>query len=98
MPKFVVLWNFTEQGAREMSSLPERVRDANNAAQQHGVNILGWYLTMGQYDVVTIVEAQDEETVAAGLLAIARNGNVRSQIHRAFDENEEAQILQRLGS
>jgi uncharacterized protein with GYD domain len=52
---------------------------------------------MGRYDVVTVVEAQDEQTVAAGLLAIARGGNVRSETLRAFDEDEMAQLVQSIG-
>lgn len=97
MPKYIVLWNFTDQGAKEITTLPERAQSAREAAQQHGVNVVGWYLTMGAYDLITIVEANDETTVAAGLLAIARNGNFRSQTLRAFDESETQQLLQRLG-
>ena len=97
MPKYVVLWNLTDQGARDLPNLPQRVQDARTAAEQHGVKVIGWYLTMGRYDVVTVVEAQDEQTVAAGLLAIARGGNVRSETLRAFDEDEMAQLVQSIG-
>jgi uncharacterized protein with GYD domain len=97
MPKYIVLWKFTDQGAKDISTLPQRAQSARQAAQQHGVNVLGWYLTMGSYDVVTIVEASDEATVAAGLLAIAKNGNFRSESLRAFDENETEQLIQKLG-
>lgn len=45
---------------------------------------------------MTIVDAADEQTLAAGVLAIARNGNFSSETMRAFDESEMEQIIQKL--
>jgi uncharacterized protein with GYD domain len=97
MPNYVVLYKMTDQGAKDIQTLPERVRQARTAAEQNGIKVNGWYLTMGQYDVVTIVDAPDEQTLAAGVLAIARNGNFSSESLRAFDESEMEQIVQKLG-
>lgn len=96
MATYVVLYSMTDQGAKNIDSLPERVRQARTAAEQAGIKVHGWYLTEGRYDVVTVVEAPDEQTVVAGVLAIARNGNFRSETLRAFDENEMEQIIQKL--
>jgi uncharacterized protein with GYD domain len=97
MPNYVVLYKMTNQGAKDIQTLPDRVRQARAAAEQNGIKVNGWYLTMGQYDVVTIVDAPDEQTLAAGVLAIARNGNFTSESLRAFDESEMEQIIQKLG-
>jgi uncharacterized protein with GYD domain len=97
MPKYIVLYRMTEQGAQNIKSLPERVQHAQAAAEQRGIQVLGSYLTMGQYDFVTIVDAPDEKTVAAGALAISRNGNFHSETLRAFDESEMEQVIQQLG-
>src|SRR5205807_8098185 len=75
MPTYVTLYKLTEQGAREMKTLPDRVRATQARAAQQGIKVLGRYLTQGQYDVVTIVDAPDEMAVAAGTLAIAGAGN-----------------------
>jgi uncharacterized protein with GYD domain len=96
MAKYVVLYKMTDQGAKNISSLPERVREARAQAESQGVTVHAWYLTEGQYDVVTVVEAADERVVVAGLLAIARNGNFHTETLRAFDENEAAQIIGRI--
>jgi uncharacterized protein with GYD domain len=45
---------------------------------------------------VTVVDTPDEQTLVAGVLAIARNGNFRSTTMRAFSEDEMAQIFQKL--
>ena len=45
MPTYVTLYKLTEQGAREMKTLPERVRATTARAEQRGMKVLGWYLT-----------------------------------------------------
>ena len=96
MPTYIVMYNLTDQGAKNIDSLPQRVKEARSAAEQHGFQVVGWYLTQGRYDVVTIVDAPDEQTLVAGVLAIARNGNFRSETFRAFSEDELEQIVQKL--
>jgi uncharacterized protein with GYD domain len=97
MPTYVTLYKMTEQGARDIKTLPERVRATEARAGQRGIKVLAWYLTQGQYDVVTIVEAPDETAVAAGTLAIAGAGNFHTETLRAFTLAETEQIIQRMG-
>jgi uncharacterized protein with GYD domain len=98
MATYIVLYRMTEEGAKNIDSLPQRVQEARTGAERAGVKVLGWYLTEGPYDVVTIVDAPDEQTIAAGALAIARNGNFQSLTMRAFDESEMQQIVQKVVS
>ena len=97
MPAYVTLYTLTDQGARELKTLPERVRATHASAEQQGFKILAWYLTEGQYDVVTIVEAPDEISAAAGTLAIAGHGNFRTQTLRAYSLEETEKIISRMG-
>jgi uncharacterized protein with GYD domain len=53
----------------------------------------GWYLTLGRYDVIYVFEAPDDATAARGLLALAAQGNVRTETVRAFNEDEYRQIV-----
>jgi uncharacterized protein with GYD domain len=96
MPKYIVLYKFTEQGMQDIKTLPQRVKEAYAGAEQQGVKVLSWHLTMGQYDAVTIVETDNEQTMVLGALALARNGNVRTETLPAFDQNEMEQIIGRL--
>jgi uncharacterized protein with GYD domain len=50
-------------------------------------------MTMGAYDVVTIIEAPDDETVAKFLLSIGGMGNIRTTTLRAFNEAETKSII-----
>jgi uncharacterized protein with GYD domain len=97
MAIFVTLYKLTEQGARDIKTLPERVRATEARAAERGIKVLGWYMTQGQYDVVTIVEASDEMAVTAGTLAIAGAGNFQTQTMRAYTLEETERIIQHIG-
>jgi uncharacterized protein with GYD domain len=88
MAVYVVLYHLTEQGRKNVASLADRMDEAGQRAQSQGLTVLGNYVTMGQYDVVTIIEAPDDETVARGSAAIMAAGNVTSTTIRAFTTAE----------
>jgi uncharacterized protein with GYD domain len=96
MQTYVILWTFTDQGMKNIKTLPERVQDNISLAEQGGFKVISSYLTQGQYDFVTIVEAPDEQSLMAALFSIASGGNSRSETLRAFQMTEVQQIVQRL--
>ena len=95
MPTYVVLYNFTDQGAKNVKGTVERVRDTRAENERRGFKTLGVYWTQGQYDLVAIVEAPDEQAMLAGLVNVAGAGNVRSTTLRAFTENEIEGVLKK---
>ena len=95
MPTYVVLYNFTDQGAKNVKGTVERVRDTRAENERRGFKTLGVYRTQGQYDLVAIVEAPDEQAMLAGLFNVAGAGNVRSTTLRAFTENEIEGVLKK---
>jgi uncharacterized protein with GYD domain len=46
------------------------------------------YWTLGAHDLVGIVDAPDDQTLAAVLLAVAGQGNIRTTTLRAFSAEE----------
>ena len=52
-----------------------------------------FFLTMGRYDAVVIIEAPDAETVAKLALAIGSQGNVQTETLRAFSQDEFLDIV-----
>ena len=54
----------------------------------HRKGWLGFYLTMGQYDAVVITEVPNDETYAALMLSIGKQGNIRTTTLKAFSEDE----------
>jgi uncharacterized protein with GYD domain len=93
MPTYVLLINFTDQGVRTVKDSPQRADAAAALAEQMGARFKEVYWTLGNYDVVTIVEAPDDETVTAFALAAGAQGNIRTTTLRAFDREQFQQIL-----
>ena len=92
MPKYVVLLNFTEEGARNIRQQP-----AQRAALRERLRALGvtrdFYLTMGPYDAVVLADAPDDETLARVVLTVGSAGNFRTLTMKAFAEDEADQII-----
>jgi uncharacterized protein with GYD domain len=93
MATYIILQKLTQQGIRDIKDSPARLEAARQAAKSLGGEIKASYLVMGEYDFVTIVEAPNDETIATGILAIGRQGNISTMTMRAFNEDETRQII-----
>ncbi len=96
MPTYIALLNFTEQGVKTIKDLPARIAGGRQQMESKGAKLHSYFLTMGQYDAVAIVEAPDDETMASLLLMQAGVGNIRTTTLRAFTEEEIPGILDKL--
>jgi len=93
MATFIVLGNFTDQGIRNVKETTKRAEAFKAAAKKAGANVKELYWTMGQYDLVTVVEAPDDETATSLLLSAGMLGNIRSQTLRGFSSEEMGKII-----
>ena len=96
MPTYIILANWTDQGIRNVKESPQRLNAAKKALEAAGGKWLGFYLTMGKYDMVIIAEGKSDETVAATLLAIGSGGSVRTETLKVFTEDEYRQIIAKI--
>lgn len=97
MVTYIALANFTDQGIRTIKDSTKRAEMVKELGAKFGVNMKSIYWTLGQYDLVTISEAENEAAMAAFGLAIGAAGNVRLQSLRAFTKDEMNGILGKLG-
>ena len=97
MPTYITLFNWTDQGVRNVKDSPNRVRQAGERFQQLGVKLTSIYCTMGDYDFVGVLEAPDDQTLARALLTLGMGGNVRTKTLKAFTLEEFEQIAGGLG-
>lgn len=88
MPSYITLMNWTEQGVKSFKDSVDRAEAAEIALSPVGIRFKDLYWTIGAYDLVATFEAPDEETLAAGLLALAAQGNLRTTTLRAFTAAE----------
>jgi uncharacterized protein with GYD domain len=93
MPTYVTLVRWTDQGRTKAKDLPARYADAQQRMKDAGVNEIGTWVTMGQYDMVSVAEAPDDETIAKVALNIAGRGNAVTETLRGFNMNELAKLL-----
>ncbi len=96
METYVMLFNFTDQGIRNVKDITMRVDPVRDLAKSLNVTVRNIFWTLGQYDMVAIVEAPDEITATALGLSIGKAGNVRTQTLRAFSQAEIGPILSRV--
>ncbi len=97
MASYIILANWTEKGFHELKDSPARLDEFKALCQEHGGHILAFYMTMGPYDMVIILEAPDDATVARLALMGGMQGNTRSLTLKAFSEHEYRQIVGSLG-
>jgi uncharacterized protein with GYD domain len=58
--------------------------------------LIGGCYTFGEYDVVIIIEAPNDETVTSLLLKVGSAGNLRTKTLKAFTANEGMKIIKDL--
>ena len=64
-------------------------------AEERGVTFKDVYWTVGQYDMVVVLEGTDE-AVTTALLKLGSLGNVRSQTLRGYSADEFKSIISNL--
>jgi uncharacterized protein with GYD domain len=96
MPRYVVLIDWTEQGVRNFKESVDRYEAARSQLEGLGVQFVDIYWTLGTHDIVTVADAPDDETLAAGLLATAAAGNIRTTTLRAFSADEMRAIVDKV--
>ena len=93
MPTYITLAKFTQKGIEEIKNGPNRLDEAKKMFEAMGAKIKDFYLVTGKYDMLVIVEAQDDETIAKLALIIGSKGTSRTVTFRAFTENEYRKII-----
>jgi uncharacterized protein with GYD domain len=93
MPTYISLFNFTEQGIRNVKETTKRARAFEAAAKKNGVRVKGIFWTMGRYDLVMVTEAPNDEAMSREMLKVGSLGNVRTETLRAYSEAEMDKVL-----
>jgi uncharacterized protein with GYD domain len=88
MPGYVVLMNWTDQGVKSFRDSVDRADAAEVALSPAGITFTDLRWTVGAHDLVATLEAPDDETLAAALLTLAAQGNLRTTTLRAFTADE----------
>ena len=96
MSFYIILWNYTDQGIKNVKDSPKRVNIFKSKLENAGGRLVDTYYTFGKYDGVSIVEVPNDETLMSCLLSIESQGNARSVTLKAFSYEEATKIIQNI--
>jgi len=96
MAIYISLIKFTGAGIKSIKDSPKRAQAFREMAQKKGVKVRDIYWCLGRYDIVTILEGDDEAVAALGLTS-GSLGNVRTETLRAMDQETFGRVLQNVG-
>jgi uncharacterized protein with GYD domain len=96
MPTYINLVSWTDQGIRNIKEAPQRIDAFRKTVEAVGGKLTGFYVTMGKYDIVTIVDAPSDEAITNIALTTGSKGSVRTESMKAFTEQEFRNILAKM--
>ena len=97
MPTYIMLANWTDQGAQKVRDSPRRLDTAKKALLDMGGEFKVFYMTLGEYDLVAVYEAPDDAVAARFSLVLGTLGTVRTKTLKAFPEAAYREIIASLG-
>lgn len=93
MAKYITLVNWTDQGIKNVKDSPGRLDAARALAKKLGCEMEDFYMTIGAYDMVAIMEGPNDEAMAKFALTLGAGGNVRTTTLKAFSEDSYREIV-----
>jgi uncharacterized protein with GYD domain len=88
MTTYINLVSWTDQGIKNIKDAPMRIDAFKKAVEAAGGKLKGFYLTMGRYDIITIIDAPSDEALANIVLNTGSKGSVRTETMKAFTEEQ----------
>jgi len=96
METYISLVSYTGEGVQHMDESPERLDAARDVVESMGGELTHFFLTMGRYDAVVIMEMPDAEAATQAGITISGAGAVRTETLRAFPEDEYRELIEGL--
>ena len=88
MPTYIAMLKWTPKGVEDLKQSPSRLDAARKGFESAGVKMKDFYMVTGKHDMIVVIEAPDDTTLAKALLATMSQGSVTSETCRAFTEDE----------
>ena len=93
MATYIMMIGLTQEGMQKIEESADRLEATKKTCRDLGAEIKEFFMTMGRYDGVFLLEAPDDETVAKIALTIGSRGAIRTETLRAFTEEEYRKII-----
>jgi uncharacterized protein with GYD domain len=96
MPRYVSIIDWTDRGIANFRDTVDRYEAAQQQFERLGVRFTDVYWTLGEHDLVAVLEAPDDETATAAMLAVGSQGNIRTKTMRAFSRDEMRGVIDKI--
>jgi uncharacterized protein with GYD domain len=96
MAKYITLVKYRAKGIENIKESPNRLDTFKQLCESMGATVEGFYLTMGRFDIIYILDVPNPETVAKLALAVTSGGAVSTETLPAFPEEEYRKIISEL--
>jgi uncharacterized protein with GYD domain len=96
LSQYILLINWTQQGISNIKESSDRYSSFKTSVEKAGGKLIGGYYTFGEYDVIIIIEAPNDEVVMSLMLKVGSAGNVRTKTLKAFTAEEGMNIIKNL--
>jgi len=88
MTRYIIISNLTDEGAKTLKKNPARVKEVNAELKEMDVNVVDQYAVLGNFDFMTIVEANDETTITKAVVEMASRGSIKTATYKAIPIDE----------
>lgn len=92
----IILMKLTEQGIKTIKDAPQRIEQGIKNFEAMGGKVLGFYITMGEFDYVAIGQGPSDEVLMTFALALGARGNVRTITLKAATQEEFSSLVKKL--
>ncbi len=84
----VVLSRLTDEGRKTLKSKPERLKEVNSEMAKMGAKVLQQYALLGEYDLLNVLDAPDNKTIAKVLVELGSRGTIETHTLAAMPIDE----------
>ena len=93
MPHFILLTKLTSDGVKTIKNNPDRINEVNTEMEQIGLKVHHQWATLGRYDFISVVEADDAAAMAKASVELGSRGTTTNETLSAFESTDFAKSL-----
>ena len=96
MPTYIRLTTLTKEGQKHIEDSAKRTDQMRELAAEKGGTIEDVFLTLGEWDFVTVAEFPDDKSYAEFALKAAAGGEYEAKTLKALEEDDYVSIIESL--
>jgi uncharacterized protein with GYD domain len=85
MSRYIIISNLTDEGAKTLKKNPGRLKEVNNEIKNMGVEVIDQYAVLGNFDFISVVEADDETKITKAIVEMASRGSIKTVTYKVME-------------